>query len=194
MDKPTKITIGSKQPSVNVNTVLNTPDKQRLDAKIVETLNNQIIIEFNTVNLFQSMYAYTENAGMLNASKFFQQKVAEEQGHVNRVYKYMLDKGILPVTPPVDKPTTIYKDLYTIIEACRLYQVGVTQSYEKLGTLALSIGDQTTYNFIQFFLNDQIQEENTFITLCDQYKTLALGGMNGLSWIKLDKLFKQFTD
>jgi ferritin len=183
-----------KKPSLDSKTTLKTIDTQRLSPEIINALNNQISIEFNTVSLFQSMYAYTEQVGYSNASEFFQSKVKEEQGHVNRVYSYMLSKGIRPITPVIPQPTLDYKDLYNIIETCKLYQVGVTQSYEKLGSLALSKGDQTTYNFIQFFLEDQVQEENAFITLCDQYKILSQGGMNGLSWMKLDKLFKQFID
>jgi len=184
-----------KKPSLTAKTVTTTAtEKQRLSPEMISALNGQVSIEFNTVSLFQSMWACTESRGFMNAAKFFAQKVKEEQGHVNRVYAYMLDKGIRPVTPAIPQPTQEYTDLYEIIETCRTYQVGVTTSYEKIGTLAQSTSDHTTYNFIQFFLDDQIQEENTFITLCDQYKILSQGGMTGIAWMELDKLFKKFID
>lgn len=183
-----------KKPSLNVKTVLNTKDNKRLMPEMVDALNGQIVIEFNTVSLFQSMYAWCEDKGFSNASKFFQWKVREEQGHVNKVYTYMLKKGILPTTPIIIQPTKDYLDLYDIIEECRLYQVGVTQSYEKIGELAISLGDHTTYNFIQFFLADQIDEEETFITLCSQYKTLSIGGMSGIAWMELDELFEELIE
>jgi ferritin len=179
-----------KKPSVKEVDLLKTKSSQRLQPEMLDALNGQVIIEFNTVSLFQSMYAWCEGKGFVNASKFFQGKVKEEQGHVNRVYKYVLDKGLCPITPVINQPTTDYIDLYDIIESCRLYQVGVTQSYEKIGELAISLGDHSTYNFIQFFMEDQIQEEATFITLCDQYKILSIGGMTGLAWLQLDELFE----
>jgi ferritin len=181
-----------KKPSLKEQSVLATKDAKRLKQEMIDALNGQIIIEFNTVSLFQSMYACTEDKGYANASKFFQKKVKEEQGHVNRVYKYMLDKGIQPITPPISQPTTYYTSLPDIIEECRLYQVGVTQSYEKIGELAIALGDHTTYNFIQFFLDDQVDEEATFITLSAQWKILSQGGVTGLALIQLDEMFEQF--
>jgi len=183
-----------KKPSLNDKTLVNTKTSPRLKPEMYDALNGQIVIEFNTVSLFQSMYAWCEGKGYTNASKFFQSKVKEEQGHVNRVYKYLLDKGMLSITPVIQAPTTEYIDLYDIIESCRVYQIGVTQSYEKIGELAISLGDHSTYNFIQFFLNDQIDEEATFITLCDQYKILSQGGMTGLAWIELDEMFEDLVN
>jgi ferritin len=183
-----------KKPSLSDKILTNTKDNPRLKPEMYNALNGQIVIEFNTVSLFQSMYAWCEGKGFKGASKFFQNRVKEEQMHVNKVYQYILDKGMLAVTPTIQSPTTEYIDLYDITESCRLYQVGVTQSYEKIGELAISLGDHTTYNFIQFFLEDQIKEEATFITLCDQYKILSQGGMTGLAWIELDEMFEDLVE
>ena len=177
-----------KKPSLKDTELTKTKSAPRLKPEMYDALNGQVVIELNTVSLFQSMYACTEAKGFSGASKFFQDRVKEEQMHVNKVYQYKLDKGMHPITPVIQAPTFEYIDLYDIIESCREYQVGVTQSYEKIGELAISLGDHTTYSFIQFFLEDQIKEEATFITLCDQYKTLAIGSMTGLAWMKLDKL------
>jgi ferritin len=183
-----------QKPSVKANLVKKSKDSSRLKPEVYSALNGQIVIELNTVSLFQSMYAWCEDRGFAGASKFFQSKVKEEQGHTNRVYQYVLNKGMLAITPTITSPTTEYLDLYDIIETCRLYQVGVTTSYEKLGELALAVGDHTTYNFIQFFIHDQIEEEATFITLCSQYDILSIGGMTGLAWMQLDDLFEDLVE
>lgn len=183
-----------KKPSVREDILLKVKDSPRLKPEMIDALNGQIVIELNTVSLFQAMYAWCEGKGFAGASKFFQSKVKEEQGHTNRVYQYILDKGMTPITPTILQPTTDYIDLYDVIESCRLYQVGVTQSYEKIGELAIASGDHTTYNFIQFFLHDQIDEEATFITLCDQYRILSLGGMTGLAWMQLDDMLGDLVE
>lgn len=167
---------------------------KRLKPEIIKILNDQLLIEYNTLQQFQSMWLYCDLMGFSNAAKFFHKGVKEERLHVDRICNYMLKKNILPIIPSISNPKQNYNNLYEVIVEAKNYQFVVTDNYEKIGNLCMKIGDSTTFNFIQFFLEDQVNGENTFMTLEDQYKCLSQGGINGLVWRELDKSFKQFID
>lgn len=169
-------------------------NNKRLKPEIVKALNDQILIEYNTLQQFQSMWVYCDLMGFTNAAKFFKQGMKEERHHVDKLCDYLLRKNIMPVLPQVPAPKQNYSNLFEVVVDAKNYQFTVTDHYEKIATVCNKVNDATTLAFIQFFLEDQVNGENIFMTLEDEYKCLSQGGVNGLVWRELDRSFKQFID
>lgn len=168
--------------------IKNKDKKCRISDSIYAALNEQLKREFNASNIYLQMYSWCDVNGYVGASSFFKKHALEERDHMMKLYSYLLDKNKLAITPALEMPTSEYIDLYDIVESAKEHEFSVTDSYQKLAELCIAEGDHMTYDLVQWYLHEQLEEEAIFLTLCDRYNILAKGGMTGLAWIEFDEM------
>lgn len=154
-------------------------------AKIVEeALIKQIQLEEQSSRIYMSMASWCEVNGFPGAAKFLYTHSDEERMHMTKLIKYLNDKGGYAVLQPLTMPEHDYKNLLDVFERILKHEEFVTESINKLYEVAFTQKDYTTGQFLQWYIQEQIEEESTFKGILDKFR-LAGNQTGGL--FHLDK-------
>jgi ferritin len=143
----------------------NIENDKRLSDKILDILNKQIKNELESSQIYRAMSCWLDDNGWIGASKYFFKSAQEELIHMDKIYQYLFDRNCLAKVPTVGAVKQEYKDIKNILEESLEHEIEVTENWENIANLAKNEGDNTTYDFSQWFLNEQKEEEEKFRNL-----------------------------
>jgi len=133
-----------------------------MPTKTVEAaINDQIAKEFYAAHLYLSMSAWLESANLPGFAKWMRLQSEEERGHAMRLFDYLLDAGGQVKLTALEAPATTFKGPLQIMEASLAHERKVTASIRKLYELAEKEKDYPTQLMLQWFINEQLEEEKT---------------------------------
>jgi ferritin len=132
-----------------------------LSKKMQEALNSQINAEYYSAYLYLSMAAYCDRINLKGFGHWFRIQVQEETVHVMKFFDYVLDRGGEVALAPVEGPTVKWDSPLAAFEAALKHEQYITQRIGKLVDLAISESDHLTNALLQWFLNEQVEEEAT---------------------------------
>ncbi len=92
----------------------------------------------------------------------------EEMIHVWKIYDYIFSRGGRPVFREIKKPKGEYESIRAIFESGLKHERYITSSVEKLVVLARSENDLATESLLQWYIDEQVEEENNFQTILDR--------------------------
>jgi len=155
-----------------------------LKKAMLKALNEQINAELYSSYLYLSMSAYCHGRELVGMAHWFRIQAQEELVHAAKLFDYVNDRdGTVALTaiagPPIDwkSPLAAFEDAYA-------HEQKVTERINNLAELGLKQGDHTTHTFVQWFVNEQIEEEATVRQIIGQ---LRLMGDSGAGIYMLDK-------
>ncbi len=155
-----------------------------LSTKMNEALNEQINRELFSEYLYLSMAAHFENASLDGFTNWFLVQVQEERFHAMKFYHYVNQKGGKIELKPIAGPQTKFESIKEIFAAGLKHEEFITQSINDLIDLSIKERDHATTNFLQWYVNEQVEEEANFDKLL---KEITLLGDNGQGLLMLDR-------
>ncbi len=161
-----------------------------LSDKMIELLNKQINLEFYSSNHYLQMSAWCEWKGLPGAGAFLRSHAAEELMHGNKLFDYLHETGAFPVLGAIAAPPTEYTSLVDILEKTYAHEQQITRSINELVFAAMEEKDFSTFNFLQWYVGEQHEEEKLFRSILDKAKLI---GTEGRSIYYLDKEIKKFA-
>jgi ferritin len=108
--------------------------------------------------------------GYPGAAAFLYKQTDEERMHQLKFVHYLNDRAGYSKLLALDNPTSEYKSLLDIFEKVMTHEEFITESINDLYEVALNNKDYTTGNFLQWFINEQIEEESTMHSILDKMK------------------------
>ena len=157
----------------------------KISNTLVKAINNQIAIEANAANAYLSAASWSEITGYDGAAAFFYSHSDEEYQHMLKFVNFLNGQGVGAIIPGVKQPPKTYKSLESIIKAALTNEQAVTKSINKMVDIAQKDKDHNTFTFLQFFVNEQIEEEQMFETILQKFNLL---GRDKLAIYEIDKL------
>jgi ferritin len=142
-------------------------------------LNKQIGLEFFSSNLYLQMSIWADKQGLPGLSSFLATHADEEMTHMKKILKYLLERDALPILGKIKAPESNYLDVETLLNEILEHEKLITKQVNDLSAFALKKKDMTTFHFLQWFIEEQLEEETLFRGILDQYR-LAKAGSNGL--------------
>jgi len=128
--------------------------------KNVETaLNEQVKNELYSAYLYLSMVAYLESANLPGFAKWMRVQAKEEVSHGMKMFDYVCERGGRAVLQGIVQPPVDFKGPLDIMEKAYAHERTVTGMINKLYETAAKEGDYATQTFLQWFLNEQVEEE-----------------------------------
>jgi ferritin len=155
-----------------------------MNKKIEKALNDQVAMEGNASNYYLAMAAWCAQNGFEGTAKFFHSQSEEEREHMMKIFHYIIDAGGRAEVPAIEKPQSNFKSLPSTFDIALKNEVKVTKSIHKMLDLSNEQKDHRTSNFLQWFVTEQMEEENQFQTILDKLKII---GDDGRSLYMLDK-------
>lgn len=129
--------------------------------KMAHEINAQINRELFSAYLYLAMSADCTAKGFKGAANWFAVQFKEEQGHALRFMKYLQDQNAPVDLGAIEAPKKSWKDLLEMFKETLAHEQGVTANINTLAALAESEKDFATRNALQWFINEQVEEEAT---------------------------------
>ncbi|MGH1365687.1 MAG: ferritin [Calditrichia bacterium] len=152
-----------------------------------ETLNNalnkQIAMEAYASAYYLSIASWCEQKGYGGAAEFFYRQAEEEREHMMKFFRFVNEADGQAIVPQVDKPPVDFPNFSSLFETALDHERKVTASINSIMKLAYDEGDFRVQNLLQWFVDEQLEEEVQMQTLIDK---LRLIGDNGAGLYMLD--------
>ncbi len=155
-----------------------------LSPAMVQHLNEQINLEFFSSNLYLQMSAWCEDKGFEGAALFLRKHADEEMQHMHRLFTYVSETGALPILGSIEAPRHDFESLGDVFRETYKHEQMITERINKLAHVAFTAQDYSTFNFLQWYVAEQHEEEKLFKGILDK---LELVGENGQALFFIDK-------
>ncbi len=157
-----------------------------LKPEMIEKLNEQMNLELYSSLLYQQMSAWCSYHTFEGAAAFLRRHAQEEMTHMQRLFDYLTDTGNLPRINTVESPFAEYSSLDELFQETYKHEQLITQKINELAHAAMTNQDYPTFNFLQWYVSEQHEEEKLFKSIIDK---LSLALMNPLMiLVKIIKL------
>ncbi|GAB6264439.1 non-heme ferritin [Photobacterium sp. CCB-ST2H9] len=151
---------------------------------MVDKLNEQINLEFFSSNLYLQMSAWCEDKGFEGAAEFLRMHAAEEMQHMQRLFTYVSETGAMPILGSIEAPQHEFGSLGEVFRATYEHERLITGCINKLAHVAFTTQDYSTFNFLQWYVAEQHEEEKLFKGILDK---IELVGEDGKALFFIDK-------
>jgi ferritin len=141
-----------------------------------EALLGQLNREFSSAYLYLAMSAYTSHLEFNGAASWFKLQYEEEHTHATRIYNYLVEQGVQVVLAEVAAPPSEYGKLLEVFKASLAHEQSMTSRLNDISDHALKEKDHATYNLLQWFVNEQVEEEATLGGIISKLKLVKDDG------------------
>jgi ferritin len=155
-----------------------------IKSKVEKAINEQIKREEYSSRLYLQMACWCEVNGFGGAANFLYAQTDEERSHMLKFVHYLNDRGGHSKLETLDQPPYDYKDITDIFEQVMKHEEFITESINEVYEVTLNEKDYTSGNFLQWFINEQIEEESTMSTILDK---IRLVGNDKAGYFHIDK-------
>ena len=150
-----------------------------ISKKMQEALNGQLNAELYSSYLYLSMAAYFQDLNMAGFANWMRVQAQEEDMHAMKFYNFINERGGRVLLKPIEGPPTEWDSPLSAFEAVLEHEQKVTGLINDLVELALAEHDHATNIFLQWFVTEQVEEEDSANDVIQQIKMVgeAEGGL-----------------
>lgn len=130
----------------------------KLHPTLAEALNRQFGAELESFLLYLSMSAWCEHRDLPGFAHWLRIQSEEERSHAMRLFTYLADRGETIVVPPLPQMPSDFEDILALYRVALEYEDKLLAEYNRLYPLAAECNDYPTQIFLQWFLEEQIEE------------------------------------
>lgn len=136
---------------------------------VMDALNNQIALEMHASASYLAMASWCDQRELLNSKAFFYKQAEEEREHGMKIFHFVNDAGGAALSPAVPQVNNEFESLRDIYEKSLDQEIQVTESIYKCFKAARDTGDYASEVFLQWFVNEQVEEEDTVRSILDTF-------------------------
>lgn len=136
---------------------------------LMDLLNAQIAMEMHASSVYLSMASWCDQRELLNSKSFFYKHAEEEREHAMKIFCFINDNGGAAISPEIKNIDNDFESLRAVYEKSLEQEIAVTESVFKIFKTARKENDFTTEVFMQWFITEQSEEEDTFRSIIDVF-------------------------
>ncbi len=145
-------------------------DSNRLSDTLAKVLNEQMTNEAHNAQIYLSYAAWASEKGYDGIANFLFRHENEERNHMMKILEYILKRGakvvVTAIPDPGPNPTSVNNCFEKVFQS----EVENTSSIYKIVEMSMAEKDWATWNFMQWFVKEQTEEETLAISLLDKIK------------------------
>lgn len=145
----------------------------RISSKIAKAINDQIAYEASATQAYVAIASWCERSGYDGSAVFFFEQANEENLHMLKFVHYLNNGGAEAVISATEKPQGKFDSLESTFQTGLKSEQSVTKLINNLVELAEREKDRATYSFLQWFVNEQIEEETLFETILQKFEVVG---------------------
>jgi ferritin len=155
-----------------------------IDLKIEKAINEQINAELYSSYLYLGMAAYFDGINLSGFAHWMKAQAKEEISHAMKFYDFIYARGGKVELGAIEKPSSDFSGALDIAERTLAHEQKVTGMINKLYELALGERDYAFQSLLKWFIDEQVEEEESATKLIERVK---LVGEKGPNLLMLDK-------
>lgn len=168
---------------------------KRISDEMEKILNKQVTNEAWNAEIYLSYGAWADDQGMPGLSNYLFRHSQEERNHMMKFMQHIMQREgkvkIAQIPKPLKDPKNLKECLNKLLEA----EIDNSKSIYKIVDLALEEKDWPTWSFLQWFIEEQIEEENMVTELIDRYNLITAGEkISGTDLYQFDRDLEQEED
>lgn len=148
-----------------------------ISPKMQDALNAQINAEFWSAYLYLAMAMHFENEGRTGIANWFKIQFKEEQAHAEIFMNYLNSRGGRVVLAPIAEVPATWESPLAAFEDTLQHEEKVTSLINNIYALAIDEHDYATRGKLDWFISEQVEEEETARNLIDRLKLIGDNGM-----------------
>ena len=160
-----------------------------MNKKLVDAINTQLNYEFESAHVYLAMQAYVAQLGLEGFENWLGVQYEEEVFHARKFVNYLNERGEQVIITGFNTPRSEYSSLLEVFEAALEHEKGVTARINNLMKIANEVSDYASISFLQWYVDEQVEEEDNFNKLIDKIKLVKEAGLYMLDQELLTRSF-----
>ena len=128
-----------------------------LTEEIEALLNEQIKTEAYSSAVYLSMSSWCNRNGFDNSASYFEKQSYEEREHMMKLFRFVNDLGGRAVSPEITNIPQEFDSFRSVFETALQQEINVTSQFNRIADRCFKAKDFMTFQFIQWFLKEQIE-------------------------------------
>jgi len=142
----------------------------RLSKTLAAALNAQMTKEAHASQIYLAYASWAENRGFGGVANFLFRHAQEERNHMMKILEYILKRGAEVQIKAIPAPPENPESINNCFEKIFAHEVDNTRAVYRLVKISLEEEDWATWNFMQWFVKEQVEEETLALNLLDKMK------------------------
>ncbi len=147
-----------------------------LSQELLTKFNEQIGIEFESSNLYLQMSSWCGSNGLDGCAAFLREHSQEEMAHMFRLFDYVNETGAQAIIPALSRPRSEFESIKEVFELTYKHEQFVTGKINELVHAAFTAHDYSAFNFLQWYVAEQHEEEALFKKVIDLVEMVGTDG------------------
>ena len=147
-----------------------------LSKELLEKMNEQITHEYYSAHYYLAMAAYFLQEDLDGFANFFKVQAEEERFHAMKIFDFISDQGEMPIVKGFKDPKVDFSSTQEVFELALQHEQLVTRLIYDLMDLAQQDKHHPSISFLQWFVDEQVEEEATMGKLLSKVKRIGSEG------------------
>ena len=144
-----------------------------LNRRILDKLNKQMNAELYSAYLYLSMSAYFESVNMTGCANWMRVQAQEEMTHTMKFYSFIVERDGRIKMSSIKAPPDEWNSPLDAFESAYAHEQKVTGMVNDLVNIAIEVKDHATNSFLQWFVNEQVEEEASAERIIQKIKLMG---------------------
>ncbi len=144
-----------------------------LKKEILEALNDQLNAELESAYIYQAMAAMFEEEGFPGFAAWMDMQALEEQEHARKFYDFINERGGRVKLAAISEPPFEWDSPQAVFEAALEHEEYISDRINNLVSLAREHDDYATEVFLNWFVDEQVEEEDTVNEILDKFEKVG---------------------
>ena len=152
-----------------------------IDTTVEKALNDQINEELSSYYIYLSMEAYFESESLDGFATWMEFQAQEEMEHAMRIFRFINERGGRVKLQAIEEPQADWDSPLDAFEDAYEHEQYITDKINELVDLAEEKDDKATRNMLEWFVEEQVEEEATTEDIVDKLKMVGDSGSGMLA-------------
>jgi len=146
----------------------------KLTKNLNDAINEQIKAEMWSSNLYLSMAIYFMDKGLEGCAHWMKKQAEEEMEHAHKFIDYVMKRGGKALIPKIESVPNEWENPKTVFENVYKHECYVSELIDKLMDVAIAEKDKATQEFLRWFINEQVEEEENSKEILDKFELFGI--------------------
>ena len=160
-----------------------------LDKKLELAINEQLNFEIESAHIYLAMAGYIATLGLEGFESWMMVQYEEELAHAKKFINYVNERGGRVQIKGFIDPENEFKSLLDVLEISLNHEKEVTRRINNLMKIAYEVHDYAAISFLQWYIDEQVEEEDNFNKLIEKVKLVKDLGLYQLDKEMLTRVF-----
>jgi ferritin len=155
-----------------------------LTKELEEALNDQVTLELESAHQYLALAAWLEGEGLPGMAHWMRMQSGEENEHAMKFFEFLVDRNASVKLGPLPGPKTEFDSVIDVFRASLAAEQRVTAAINNIYAIAVDARDFASYPLLDWFVNEQVEEEATVQQIIDDLERIE---GNGHALLMLDR-------